>query len=228
MNKYENKRIFRKIPCEVIELEQKKVQVKQPKYAKIAADIAAKIVEKKYLVGERIYARSSLASQYGVSSETARRAIAVLQDLEIVEATKGSGVMIKSYEKAAQFVQQFLDVQSIHQIQIEMLDSLKRQREELSFLQEVTERLVSRTERFRSVNPFVPFQLEVKDHSPYISRSIGEINFWQNTLATIVGIKRGQELFISPGPYITIEQNDIIYFIGNDESLERVEKFLYS
>ncbi|WP_449444715.1 hypothetical protein [Ureibacillus acetophenoni] len=36
--------------------------------------------------------------------------MAVLQDLEIVEATKGSGVMIKSYEKAAQFVHQFLDV----------------------------------------------------------------------------------------------------------------------
>lgn len=209
-------------------MEQKKIQVKQPKYAKIAADIASKIVEKKYIVGEKIYARSSLASQYGVSSETARRAIAVLQDLEIVEATKGSGVMIKSYEKAAQFVQQFLDVQSVHQIQIEMLESLKRQKEELNFLQEITDRLVNRTERFRSVNPFVPFQIEVLEHCPYISRSIGEINFWQNTSATVVGIKRGQDLFISPGPYITLEQHDIIYFIGNDESLERVEKFLYS
>ncbi len=209
-------------------MENKKVQVKQPKYAKIAADIASKIVEKKYLVGEKIYARSLLASQYAVSSETARRAIAVLQDLEIVEATKGSGVMIKSYEKAAQFVQQFLEVQSIQQIHIEMLDSIKRQKEELNYLQEVAERLVSRTERFRSVNPFVPFQMEILGHSPYISRSIGEINFWQNTSATIVGVKRGQDLFISPGPYITIEPFDIIYFIGNDESLERVEKFLYS
>ncbi len=152
----------------------------------------------------------------------------MLQDLEIVEATKGSGVMIKSYEKAAQFVQQFLEVQSIQQIHIEMLESMKRQKEELNFLQEITERLVGRTERFRSINPFVPFQIEVLEHSPYISHSIGEINFWQNTSATIVGIKRGQELFISPGPYITIEPNDIIYFIGNDECLERVEKFLYS
>ncbi|MFY3791182.1 TrkA C-terminal domain-containing protein [Ureibacillus sp. MALMAid1270] len=209
-------------------MDHKKVQLNQPKYAKIAADIASKIVEKKYQVGEKIYARSSLASQYGVSAETARRAIAVLQDLEIVEATKGSGVMIKSYEKAAQFVHQFLDVQSIQQIHIEMLESMKRQKEELNFLQEITERLVSRTERFRFVNPFVPFQIEVLEHSPYISRSIGEINFWQNTSATIVGVKRGQELFISPGPYITIEPKDIIYFIGNDESLERVEKFLHS
>ena len=208
-------------------MDHKKVQLKQPKYAKIAADIASKIVEKKYQVGEKIYARSSLASQYGVSAETARRAIAVLQDLEIVEATKGSGVMIKSYEKAAQFVHQFLEVQSIYQVQLEMLESIKRQREELNVLQETTERLVNRTERFKSVNPFVPFQVEILENSPFISQSIGTINFWQNTMATIVGIRRGDELLISPGPYATFQEHDIIYFIGNDECLERVQKFLY-
>lgn len=208
-------------------MENKRLQVKQPKYQKIAADIASKIVEKKYLIGEKIYARSSLASQYGVSAETARRAIAVLQDLEIVEATKGSGVMIKSYEKAAQFVHQFLEVQSIHQVQIEMLESIKRQREELSVLQEVTEQLVNRTEHFRSVNPFVPFQIEILGSCPYISQNIGTINFWQNTMGTIVGIRRESELILSPGPYATFQLHDIIYFIGNDECLERVQNFLY-
>ncbi|RKJ31993.1 GntR family transcriptional regulator, partial [Butyricicoccus sp. 1XD8-22] len=84
-----------------------------------------------------------------------------------------------------------------------------------------------RTERFRSVNPFVPFQIEILESSPYISQTIGSINFWQNTMATIVGIRRESELILSPGPYATIEKNDIIYFIGNDESIDRVEKFLY-
>lgn len=46
-------------------------------------------------------------------------------------------------------------------------------------------------------------------------------------MATIVGIRRGEELIISPGPYTTIELNDVIYFIGNDECLERVQKFLF-
>lgn len=208
-------------------MENRKMQVKQPKYQKIAADIAAKIVEKRYLVGDKIYARSSLASQYSVSSETARRAIAILQDLEIVEATKGSGVVIKSYEKAAKFVNQFLEVQSVHQIQLEILESIKRQKEELKFLQDTAEQLINRTERFKSVNPFVPFQIEILNDSPFISQTIGTLNFWQNTMATIVGIRRGEELIISPGPYATIEEKDIIYFIGNDESIERVQKFLY-
>ncbi|MEH6943301.1 TrkA C-terminal domain-containing protein [Bacillus sp. JJ722] len=205
----------------------KKVTMKQPKYQKIAVDIAAKIVEKKYTIGEKIYARSSLASQYGVSSETARRAIAVLQDLEIVDTTKGSGVLIKSYEKAAQFVHQFQDVQSIHELQFELQASIDKQYEELHNLQETTKLLINRTERFRSINPFIPFQIEISESCPYIHQTIQEVNFWQNTSATIVGIRRDGEISLSPGPYASFEPKDIIYFIGNDTCLERVNNFLY-
>lgn len=206
---------------------EKNVQVKQPKYQQIAVDIASKIVEKKYQIGDKIYARSSLASQYNVSAETARRAIAVLQDLEIVEATKGSGVIIKSYEKAAHFVRQFLDVQSVHELQNELLTSIHRQQNELHNLQEKTKQLISRTEHYRSVNPFIPYQIEMTANSPCIHQTLQILNFWQNTSATIVGIRRGNELLLSPGPYASLEEGDIIYFIGNDESLARVQNFLY-
>jgi len=54
-----------------------KFKITSPRYQQIAADVAAKIVDGHYKVGDKIYARSSLASQYGVSSETARRAICV-------------------------------------------------------------------------------------------------------------------------------------------------------
>lgn len=90
------------IPEWICIMDTKTLHIKQPKYQTIAEDIATKIVKKKYIVGEKIYARSSLASQYGVSAETARRAIAVLQDLNIVEATKGSSVIITSYEKRSE------------------------------------------------------------------------------------------------------------------------------
>ncbi|MGE7091948.1 TrkA C-terminal domain-containing protein [Lysinibacillus sp. NPDC048646] len=206
---------------------EKNVQVKQPKYQQIAVDLASKIVEKKYQIGDKIYARSSLASQYNVSAETARRAIAVLQDLEIVEASKGSGVFIKSYEKAARFVRQFHDVQSVHELQNELLTSIHKQQNELLNLQEKTKQLISRTEHFRSVNPFIPYQIEMTAESPCIHQTLQELNFWQNTSGTIVGIRRGNELLLSPGPYLSFEDADIIYFIGNDESLARVQSFLY-
>ena len=63
---------------------EKKIRIVSPVYQQIATDIASKIASGHYQVGEKIYARSVLASQYGVSAETARRAIAILADVDIV------------------------------------------------------------------------------------------------------------------------------------------------
>ena len=207
---------------------EKKIQIKQPKYQLIAEDIAAKIIERKYVVGEKIYARSSLATQYGVSAETARRAIAVLQDLNIVEATKGSGVIIVSYERAAEFVHRLEDVKSVRELQSTLEESIEKQKEELEKLQDTLVEFISRTSRLQSINPFVPFQLEVSEGCPYLAKNIGEINFWQQTSATIIGIKKGNELIISPGPYAELQEGDILYFVGNDQCFSVVKQFLNS
>ena len=207
---------------------EKKIQIKQPKYQLIAEDIAAKIIERKYVVGEKIYARSSLATQYGVSAETARRAIAVLQDLNIVEATKGSGVIIVSYERAAEFVHRLEDVKSVRELQSTLEESIEKQKEELETLQDTLVEFISRTSRLQSINPFVPFQLEVSEGCPYLAKNIGEINFWQQTSATIIGIKKGNDLIISPGPYAELQEGDILYFVGNDQCFSVVKQFLNS
>lgn len=204
----------------------KTLNIKQPKYSIIAEDIASKIVEKKYLVGDKIYARSSLASQYGVSPETARRAIAVLQDLNIVEATKGSGVVITSYVNAANFVHRLDGIKSVRELQNELNQSIEKQVFELTTIQENIKELINRTNRFHSINPFVPFQLEITASCPYLSKNISEINFWQNTQATIVGIRKNNELLLSPGPYATLELGDVIYFIGDNFCLANATQFL--
>ena len=205
---------------------EKKIEIKRPKYQVIADDIAAKIVEKKYIVGEKIYARSSLASQYSVSSETARRAIAVLQDLNIVEATKGSGVVIVSYENAANYIQRMQGVKSIHDLQRQLTNSIDKQIEELKQFQDTLNEMVNRTSRFQSINPFIPFQVDITDQCPYLSKNVGEINFWQQTGATIIGIKKDHELIVSPGPYATLSAGDTLFFIGKDECYSNVKQFL--
>lgn len=207
---------------------EKKIQVKQPKYQLIAEDIATKIVECKYVVGEKIYARSSLASHYGVSPETTRRAIAVLQDLDIVESTKGSGVVIVSYENAAQFVRRLTDVKSVRELQREIEQNIQKQKKELTNLQESLSEFVSRTSRLQSINPFVPFQLEITEACPFLEKSVGEINFWQQTGGTIIGIKKGEDIIISPGPYAELRAGDIVYFVGNDNCFSTVKQFLNS
>lgn len=197
-------------------------------YQRIAADIAAKIAEKQYLVGDKIYARSSIASQYAVSPETARKAICILADMEIVSATKGSGVTILSSEKAALFLQQFNDVQTINNLKKELLDNITRQKEGLEELSARAAALVENVDRFKVIHPFTPFEMELSEKVNCLGKTLGELHFWQHTAATVIAIRKGETTLISPGPYATLNERDVLYFIGDETSLDRVQNFLFA
>lgn len=88
-----------------------KNRVSLPRYQQIAVEIAERVVEGRYQVGEKIHARSTLASNFNVSPETARKAINVLVDLEIMEVRHGSGAYVSSKENAQKFVEKYRNVQ---------------------------------------------------------------------------------------------------------------------
>ena len=195
----------------------KKISLTKPKYQQIAVDVAEKIAEGKLHVGDKIHARSTLANQYQVSPETARKAIIVLVDLEIVKAKHGSGFYVASKEKAQDFVTQYQDVQTIAEI-----------KEEFTHFSSILDTLVEQTKRFDSFNPMNPYSLVLTEEAAYLEATISEMNFWQNTSATIIAIKHKEELLVSPGPYAKISLNDTLYFVGHDEStLQRVQNFFY-
>jgi len=203
-------------------------KVKGSVYQKIALDIASRIVEKNLKIGEKIYSRSSISSQYKVSPETARRAINILSDLDIVETMKGSGVIIKSYENAVKYVRGFSDKQTIKSLINEINESFNNQIKEIEALKKNFDLLTENTQRFHSSNPFVPFEIKITKDSKHLNKSASEINFWQNTNATIVAIKRNNSIILSPGAYAVFLEDDIFYFVGDDNSYLRVKEFMYS
>ena len=85
----------------------------KPIYQKIAIDIANRIVSGDLSIGDKLYGRSSLASQYNVSPETVRRSISLLSDMDIVKVTKGSGIVINSVDNCLKFIDKFKDIDSI-------------------------------------------------------------------------------------------------------------------
>lgn len=198
-----------------------------PRYQQIAVDIAGKIVDKHYEIGGKVYARSALASQYAVSPETARRAINVLSDMNIVEVTKGSGVVIKSYENAVKFIQQYKNIQTLHDLKNDILRKVDQHIDDTFLIKDQVTKLVERIDRFKSSNPFVPFEIEITSDTQYLGRTSSDVNFWHNTSATIIAIKRGHELMMSPGPYAMFCENDVVYFIGDESAYERVLHFFY-
>ena len=197
-----------------------------PKYEQIAADIAYQIVEGTYKEGEKIYARSSIGSRYNVSSETARRAVCVLADWDIVEVEKNS-VIITSILNAKNFLSQHQQTQSIYSLKSKIMDSVERQKQENKELQKHLTELIEQIECYRATNPFIPHELIISEETPYLNKSIAEVNFWQETFATVIAIKRNGNIIMSPGPKAVFRLNDIFYYTGNEDCYRRVQEFMY-
>ena len=196
-----------------------------PRYQQIAADIAAKIAGGEYKIGDKIFARSSLASQYHVSSETARRAICVLCDMKSVESIQGVGVVIQSPENAVMYVRQFDEEYTISAMKEGLIEALNEQNQRNNEIKNQLESLLDTVTRFKALNPFIPYQIELTETMNHIGKNLSEINFWHNTLATVIAIRHQEELALSPGPYARLHVGDIIYFIGQEDCIIRVEQF---
>lgn len=198
-----------------------------PQYRQIAIDLAKQIANGKYRNGERISSRTSIASRYNVSPETARRAFLILTELEIVEANKGSGVIILSQEKAQEFAARYSQINTIGQLKQEIIDNIKIQQKQVRHLEDSVHSLFEKTNRLRIDNPLQIEEIVVKSPTIYLDKTVSDINFWHNTGATVVAIRRGTELLMSPGPYARFCEGDIIMFVGDFDVYERVRLFLY-
>lgn len=199
----------------------------EPKYKTIALDIASKIADNSYRVGTKLYARSVIANQYNASSETARRAILILADLNIVKPVKGSGVDVVSRDNACAFIQQYESAKTLEEKYLDIEQELGRGIElfEDNF-KEIGE-LLKKMKQVKMATPLLPYQIEITDKCLYIGKTVSEINLWHHTSATLVAVKRDNELMISPGPYALLCEHDIFYFIGDDKSFARTHAYLH-
>ena len=197
-----------------------------PTYERIAIDLANRIYDGKFKVGEKIHGRSTLASEYKVSPETVRRAIKILEDVEIVESTKGSGIVIASRENAYKYIQRFSNLASIKDLEKQM-NSLITERDKLDDqLFETLRKIMDYSGKLRHTNPLAPIEIEVFSGCNHIGKTISDLKFWQNTGGTVIGMKRNGELIISPGPYALILEGDILLIIGAEETYDRVVHFM--
>jgi K+/H+ antiporter YhaU regulatory subunit KhtT len=197
-----------------------------PTYERIAIDLANRIYDGKFKVGEKIHGRSTLASEYKVSPETVRRAIKILEDVEIVQSTKGSGIVISSRMNAYKYIQRFSNLASIKDLEKQM-NTLISERDNLD--QQVFDtlrKIMDYSGKLRHTNPLAPIEVEVFSESIHIGKTISEVKFWQNTGGTVIGMKRKGELIISPGPYALIHEGDILLIIGDETTYDRVVHFM--
>lgn len=199
----------------------------KPIYQQIAIDIANRVASGEFSVGSKIYGRSTLAGQYNVSPETIRRAMILLEDMNIVDVNQGSGIFVKSKEEAYKFVQKFKDIDTMNSVKAD-INSIIVEKTKLDIqLQASIHKLIDYSERFKNSNPFAPIEVSISEDCRVVGKTIGEVNFWQNTGATIIGIRRKGTLILSPGPYAIFQKDDVFIMIGEEGTYERAEDFLY-
>lgn len=197
-----------------------------PTYERIAIDLANRIYDGKFKVGEKIHGRSTLASEYKVSPETVRRAIKILEDVEIVHSTKGSGIVISSRENAFKYIHRFSNLASIRDLEKEINSLVKEKNEIEEKLLDTVGKIMDYSTKLRHTNPLAPIEIEVFPGSIHIGKTISDVKFWQNTGGTVIGMKRQGELIISPGPYAAILEGDVLLIIGDEDTYERVVHFM--
>ncbi len=197
-----------------------------PRYEEIAFDIATMIMNGELEEGDRISGRSTLASKYGVSPETIRRAVILLKDLGVVDSAPKSGIKVLSARKAIEYINQYYNRSSFTEMKSEIADILKEKNDLEHKLTNKINKMVDHLTLHRDIGIIYPLEVDIPASSSLLGKKICEIEFWNYTGATIIGIKREGNNTLSPNPEWILEAEDTIVFVGKKNSYSRVVDFV--
>ena len=198
-----------------------------PQYLRIALDIAARIIGGDMQEGQKFSGRSLLASEYGVSPETIRRALKLLADMKVVDIKDKHGVYVLSADNAKRYLKNFEGWNEQQELKRRLKGLLLKQNELSGQILDVFSEILKALESASpAVKPLPNYEIRISPDSKLIGKNIGFLQFWHATGATIVAIKRAQNLIVSPGPYAELYGGDILIFVGDASVATAVEKFV--
>ena len=201
---------------------------KKAAYVSIALDIANKILNGEFREKQKISGRSTLASMYNVSPETIRRAIVLLEEMDVVNSNRGSGIDVISKTAAEKFIEKHKSSMYISSIKDDIKDLMLQKKKIDEQIQISFDTIFDYTDRFKSDSPYTFIEIKVTADSKQIGKKINEVRLWQITGTTMVAYRRNSETVISPGPDYVFEEGDTIVVIGSNNVYEKVYEFLYA
>lgn len=187
-----------------------KQSVNPPVYYQVAFDVASKIAAGDLKEGDRFSGRSLMGSQYGVSPETIRRAIGHLSDLGIVSIKNNSGSTVLSRKRAAEYVEQYQANRDLLAMKARLREMVAQRDELNERINQTAQRIIDLLERFRSSDRVRTYEFSIQPGSLAEGQTIGAFQFRQRTGATIVAVRRGEELQLSPGPDTELARGDVL------------------
>ncbi|HEQ3712693.1 TPA: GntR family transcriptional regulator [Streptococcus pyogenes] len=202
-----------------------KKEITSSKYQKIAISVAQRIANGEYEVGEKLKSRTTIASTFNVSPETARKGLNILADLKILTLKHGSGAIVLSKERAIEFINQYESTHSIAVLKEKIRESINDQGKAMEKMAVLVNDFLMQSQSVSKQYPLAPYEIICSQDSEHFGKSIGVLNIWHQTGATIVAIEHAGQFIVSPGPYSVIEKGDHIYFVGDESVISRMKTF---
>ena len=197
-----------------------------PVYESIAIDVAGRIVDGDISIGQKISGRTLLASHYNVSPETIRKAMGLLAQANVISVSQGKEVIVQSVEQAEEFVRHHMSMLSAYALKQELEILIEKKREINNQFDEILTQITRYTDRLRNLQPFNPVEVAVSEFSSANGRSVAQLMLWQKTGATLIAIRRGTEVIISPGSGAILQSGDRLVVVGSGNILEKVAAIL--
>jgi len=195
-------------------------------YKSIALDIAQRIVSGEFPVGSKISGRSLLAGQYHVSPETIRKAIGLLKEENIVSVAQGKEVTIVSSRHAHEYITKNDYMKSVYSLKQDLQLLLREKQAIDRKFDKLLVEIIEASDRMQNLKPYNPVELRIHSDSHVVGMTIGDLIFWQNTGATVIALRRGTNVSISPGPHVVLREDDVLVVVGDDKVYERTKQFL--
>ena len=196
-------------------------------YLQIALDLARRIAKGELAEGSRVYGRSVMASEYNVSPETIRRALRLLADMKVVEVKPQSGAVVLSADSARRYIVNFEESADVRALRQQLKELMAEYADLSRRLSDTVTALVKSRDTFAAAGEPLPnYEVPIPKGSPLIGKSIGALKFWQSTGGTIVAIRRGQTVILSPGPYAELYDGDVIVLVGSPAAAEAAHNLI--
>ncbi len=195
-------------------------------YKSIALDIAQRIVSGEITVGSKISGRSLLAGQYHVSPETIRKAIGLLKEENIVSVAQGKEITIVSSRHAYEYITKHDYLKSVYSLKQDLQLLLREKQAIDRKFDKLLVEIIEASDRMQNLKPYNPMELRIRSDSHVVGMTIGDLLFWQNTGATIIALRRGTNVSISPGPHVVLREDDVLVVVGDDKVYEKTKQFL--
>ncbi len=198
-----------------------------PRYIKIAQDLCGKILTGEYPEGTLLKGRSILGASYGVSPETVRKALNILEKEKVVSSKRGVGVFVESVLRAQEFANKWKSETQIKDKYASLEKLLEEQKElQAKIVAAIDDMKDSFTYQTTEAVKFST--IEIPQKSWIDGKTVGDVYFWNYTEATIVAVIGADNVaHQSVGPDFELHSGDKLIFVGKDSlTFDRVLSFL--